>query len=83
MTRKEAIALYDELHDLCGADLTPTVRTQAEAVTSRFFRDSPNARSVAGEARKVIWGMGGGVVWNRLESLRQAIDECWPEEKAD
>lgn len=83
MIRKEALALYEELHDLCGADLTPTVRTQAEAVASRFFRHSPNARSVAGEARKVVWGMGGGGVWNRLVSLRQAIEEAWPEEQAD
>ena len=80
MTRTEALELYNELYDLCGADLTPTVRTQAEAVASRFFRHSPNARSVAGEARKVVWGMGGGGVWNSLESLRQAVDECWPKE---
>ena len=79
MTRREALKLYRELVKLCLADLTPEVKHQAQAITSRF-RHTLNAKSVAVEAGRVVGGMGGGGIWDRLESLRQAIDEAWPEE---
>ena len=79
MTRKEALALYDELYDLCGVEQTPDVKARLKAIAFKF-RHSHAKQSLAIVTGRAVRAMGREDVWNRIESLRRAIDEAWPED---